>query len=891
MFDRIGRLVVRVPLAFIAIWIAVAAVCLTLAPPLSRVGSADETSFLPADVESVQARHVAERAFPEDAAAALGTLVFFREGGLTAEDAAYRDAFAAWLTDPATPAAVRDHVLGVTTVATDPVRAVEMRSDDGTIELASVRLDVVSFQQGANEAVAGIREHAAATAPAGLSVSVTGSAGIGADYVRSIVEGTDRTTVVTIVLVVLILLAIYRAPLAALVPLLTIGAAFLVSRGLLGWAAESGVKVSTLIESFVVVLVFGVGTDYTIFLISRYREELARTPDGGRSDASRAIAAERTVGRIGAVIAASAATVIVGLVSLAVARFGLVQTIGPAMAVSVAVTLAAGLTLAPAFLVVFGSALFWPRHPTPAGAEASTSAWDRLAASIVRRPVLIAVAVIAILAIPVLVLPAPTSSFDMLAELPTTSDARVGFERVAAHMDRGRLMPIVSYLDAPDTDLTTPAGLAAIARTTEALAATDGIASVRSLVDPTGQGIAEELHPSTRLVAIATAVAPLALPGAIDVALADPASLSKLATAGEWLDALGTGHPWVAADPSWASATGARARLTAALATAMTPGAPEGTVASAKAAAATSAGDLATALAAAAARLKADPDQDWFLASAMTGEAGAQVERLLAAFVGSEGHVARVSAVASDDPYSTAASETVGRARASLAALAPTPGVRELVGGASAEFADIHTTMDADFPVVAGLTIAGILLVLMLLLRSLVAPLYLVATVLLSYVTTMHLSGFVFEKILGQAGTNTYLPLIVFVLLVALGSDYNIFVTSRIREESATGDLRAGIRRASARTGMVVTSAGIILAGTFGSLMSAPLLILFQIGFAVALGVLIDTLIVRSILVPALAASFGEWSWWPSRRHGTATPPATDRSAPGTGSPQARPIG
>jgi RND superfamily putative drug exporter len=148
-----------------------------------------------------------------------------------------------------------------------------------------------------------------------------------------------------------------------------------------------------------------------------------------------------------------------------------------------------------------------------------------------------------------------------------------------------------------------------------------------------------------------------------------------------------------------------------------------------------------------------------------------------------------------------------------------------------------------------------------------------VATVLLSYVTTIHLSGAFFERVLGQPGMNTYLPLIVFVLLVALGSDYNIFVTSRIREESATGDLRAGIRRASARTGTVVTSAGVILAGTFGSLMSAPLMILFQIGFAVALGVLIDTLIVRSILVPALAATFGEWSWWPARRRAEA--PAT----------------
>ncbi len=558
MFDRIGRAVVRAPLVVIAAWIVIAAICVLLAPALSRVGSADETSFLPADVESVEARAIGVAAFPKDAAAATATLAFFREGGLTADDAAYRDAFAAWLTDPATPAAVRDHVIGVTTVATDPLRAPEMRSADGTTELASVRLDVVSFQQGANGAVSGIRDHAAATAPAGLAVHVTGSAGIGADYVASIVEGTDRTTVVTVLLVILILLAIYRAPLAALVPLLTIGAAYLVSRGLLGWVAEAGVKVSTLIESFVVVLVFGVGTDYTIFLISRYREELARTPDGGRSAASRAVAAERTVARIGAVIAASAATVIVGLVSLAVARFGLVQTIGPAMALAIAVTLAAGLTLAPALLVVFGPALFWPRHPKPIGEEAGVSAWDRLAGGIVRRPFLVAAVVIAALAIPALAIRAPTTSFDMLAELPTSSDARVGFERVAEHMDRGRLMPIVTYLDAPGGDLTSPGGLAAIAKATEAIAATEGVASVRSLAAPTGEGISEDLHPSAQLRTIAGQVGLLARPGAIDILLAQPDAVAALASGGAWLDALGAGHPFVAADPSWAKAAEAR---------------------------------------------------------------------------------------------------------------------------------------------------------------------------------------------------------------------------------------------------------------------------------------------------------------------------------------------
>lgn len=889
MFEWVGRLIVRAPLIVIGFWIAAAVACVVLAPPLSVVGSADETSFLPAEVESVQAREVAAQAFPGDAAPAIATLVLFRAGGLTAEDAAFLDSFAAWLTDPATPAAVRDHVLGVTTTSSDPVRAAEMRSADGTTELASVRLDVVSFQQGANAAVDGIRDRAAATAPAGLEVRVTGSAGIGRDYMASILEGTDRTTVVTVALVVLILLAIYRAPLAALVPLLTIGMAFLISRGLLGWVADAGVKVSTLIESFVVVLVFGVGTDYTIFLISRYREELARTPDGGRSPASRAIAAERTVGRIGAVIAASGSTVIVGLVALAVARFGLVQTIGPAMALAIAVTVFAGLTLAPAFLVVFGTKLFWPRHPRPINEGVGDSAWDRLAAAVVRRPVLVAAAVIALLAIPVILIPAPTTNFDMLAELPAASDARIGFERVAEHMDRGRLMPITTYVDAPGLDLGSPAGLAAIARTTEALTATQGIANVRSLVAPTGDGISADLHPSTQLTTIADGAGRLALPGAIDQALADPASLTSLTTAATWLDALAAGHPWVGADPAWAAATDARTRLTAAVTSLMLPGASDANIAAAKTAAAAAARDFAANLTAVADRLKANPDQDWFLAKGLGGDTGAKVDLLLSAFVGSGGHVARISSIAADDPYSSAASKTVERARASIAALAPVAGISHLVGGASAEFADIHTTMEADFPVVAGLTVGGTFVVLMLLLRSIVAPIYLVATVLLSYAATMHLSGYAFEEIFGQAGTNTYLSLIVFVLLVALGSDYNIFVTSRIREESATGDLRAGIRRASARTGMVVTSAGLILAGTFGSLVTAPLTILFQVGFAVALGVLIDTMIVRSILVPALTASFGEWSWWPSHRRQASPPPAADRPKPDSGAPQARP--
>ena len=161
----------------------------------------------------------------------------------------------------------------------------------------------------------------------------------------------------------------------------------------------------------------------------------------------------------------------------------------------------------------------------------------------------------------------------------------------------------------------------------------------------------------------------------------------------------------------------------------------------------------------------------------------------------------------------------------------------------------------------------------MLLLRAVVAPLYLVATVLVSYGSTIGLSAFVFQEVLGHSGVSPYLPLIVFVLLVALGSDYNIFLMHRIREEAETLGMKDAVRIASGHTGAVITSAGLILAGTFGSMAVAPLTMMVQVGVAVAIGVLIDTFLVRSILVPAITTIAGDWAWWPSGfRSGGAVP-------------------
>ena len=203
------------------------------------------------------------------------------------------------------------------------------------------------------------------------------------------------------------------------------------------------------------------------------------------------------------------------------------------------------------------------------------------------------------------------------------------------------------------------------------------------------------------------------------------------------------------------------------------------------------------------------------------------------------------------------------------------------IGGPTAQFADVQDTLAADFQKVGLITVFGILLVLIVLLRAIVAPLYLVATVLISYGSTLGISAFLFQEVLGQPGISPYLPLMVFVLLVALGSDYNIFLMHRVREEAETRPMRDAVRIASGHTGSVITSAGLILAGTFGSMATASLMILFQVGVAVAIGVLIDTFLVRSILVPAITTLVGDWAWWPSGRRSRAVVTAAAPRRPG----------
>jgi len=869
MFERFGHLVIRLRFALLVAWIAAAAAAYLLAPSLEDVGTADETSFLPRDVESMQARDLLATAFPADASSGTATLVASRLGGLSEADRAYLGSLGDWILGPSAPSAVHDVVAGVQSADRRPELASLFRSADGVVELAQVQLSVAPFQRSANDAVDAIRERIDGTLPAGLRVDVTGPAGLGRDYLAAVAEGTDRTTLVTLVLVIVILLLIYRSPVTALVPLVTIGVAFLVSRGILGVLAQAGWKIPSLVDSMLVVLVFGVGTDYTIFLISRFREELAR------GDWRQAGAA--TVGRIGAVITASAATVVVGLGSMAVARFGLVSWIGPALAVTIVVTLVVGLTLSPALLGIAGDRIFWPRRVRFAGGAAASRAdgvWGRVAGWITARPGWVAAAVLIALALPMAGVQGLRSSFDVIAELPRDAEARQGYDMVAAHLDRGQLLPITVLFElTPGIDPAAPAGLALVERTATRLAATEGVGTVRSLVTPTGDGaVPAGMRPSERLAEIAAGfeLAPGADLRAAIAQLVGAETNGRLGATADYLDAVALAFPDVAETAGWrravADLAAVRAAATAIAAAPSTP--PSGALG-----ALTVAGPrLASGLDALAATFRGRPD-DLFLPVSLPGVGGESARAALGTYVSADASTVRLYVVTSEEPYSAASFETVGRLRDALAT--PEAGVsRAVMGGAIAEFADVSDTINGDFSRVSVITLAGILLVLALLLRSVVAPIYLVLTVLLSYGTSMGLASWIFQGLLGQPGVNYFIPLMVFVLLVALGSDYNIFLMSRVREESEGRELREGIRLASARTGAVITSAGVILAGTFAALTMSPLLVLVQVGVIVSLGVLIDTFIVRSLLVPAIAALLGDLSWWPLGRRGHGPSPA-----------------
>jgi RND superfamily putative drug exporter len=980
MFSKIGGFVVKHRLWIILVWIAVAVLMYLFAPSLSEVGTMSEAQFLPKDSESLRARELIEEYFPESAAGSTVSLVFYNAGGLSDEDMVYARQVKGWLGSGDTGFKVES----VTSIFDNPQLASRLVSPDGTTMLLNAGLEQAAFESGSIDITTAIRDYLQ-TAPEGLDIYVSGQVGVYSDLFEALSKSIDLTTIITVILVVVLLIIIYRSPVAVLVPLLTIGIAFLVSRGVLGLIGQAGVSIWSQLDVFLIVLVFGIGTDYCLFLVSRFREELALRRN-------RTEAMKSTIGKIGAVISASAFAVIVGLAGMVIARYQMIQTMGPVLGVAILITLLAALTLAPALASVFGRKLFWPRHEDLGNGKVKklSGFWERIAGFSTGKPLIVIIVLLVVLLVPYIALPGLNRSFNQLSELPADAESVAGFRVLEEHYDIGEMEPLTAIVIAPDRkNLTEPDALAAFARIGDDLRALNGVVKVQSVVQPEGTGqIPEGLTVSGQLLAVGEGIVssfsgadldpPMLFSDEVDAAftqvygyldeleqefewirdeesyralLADmaairqtideikagalvenqigtlssqieqigqaltgpgaeitPESMQSVMLFSAYLDELAAYYPSVKSEPSYQSAYTAIGGIQSALEQIATL--PPEQVPSVMAAlpdyiqnVSSSLGELAKTFHGRDAYLfsevlaQASPDAsplaalevlfDSFNSNLQMLSAGfekngnpaffapslaassPELKNLIDLFLSQNGQAARLYIVLDAYPQSDTAMAIVTDVRETVkTSLDGTylDGAEVVIGGTSAELTDVRQVLDTDFNHVLVLVLIAVFLVLVLLLRSLVAPLYLLLTVLLSYGSTLGIITWIFQDMLGHDGISFMIPIIVFVLLVALGSDYNMFLMSRVKEESATRVTREGARLAAIATGGVITACGIILAGTFGVLVVTPIRTMIQIGAAVAIGVFLDTFLVRALLVPAVASLLGRWNWWPSRR-------------------------
>ncbi len=265
----------------------------------------------------------------------------------------------------------------------------------------------------------------------------------------------------------------------------------------------------------------------------------------------------------------------------------------------------------------------------------------------------------------------------------------------------------------------------------------------------------------------------------------------------------------------------------------------------------------------------ATPPSGGFALSASLVEAFPQIKKQLSLLVSDRGTATRLFITLDRPGYETQSLQTTREikdvARLSLSRTA-LDDASVYLSGTSALLADVDDVSQKDFLKIVVAVIVAIFLIFVLLLRSLAAPVYLVLTVLLSFLCTLGLTVLVFQGLLGEEGIVFWVIPLLFVMLVALGADYNIFLMSRIREEAEGKETRTAVARGLSLTGGVITSAGLILAGTFAALIAAPLTGLVQAGFATTVGILLDTFVVRSLLVPSIAVLIGRGNWWPSAR-------------------------
>lgn len=694
MFASLGRYVARHPWHVIVAWIVLAVAVIATAPALTS--TTDEAEFLPEHYESIQAAELQAEAFP-DRTETAAIMVFDREDGapLTDEDSANVERITGELGELGLPQ------LGAFT-ASPP-------SENRLVQTATISLaqNADPFGEELMDSVRDLREDAEPLVDGtGLRMGVTGAAAQSLDSTEAASNAEAIVGAATVVLILGLLLIIFRSPIIAFMPIVVVGIISFVATGLIAFANEAfDLQADSSIQVILIVVLYGIGTDYILFFLFRYREALRQGLDSKTAVA-------HSIERAGEAIASAGGAVIVAFMALILSTLSIFRSIGPALAIAVAVTVLASLTLVPAIVSLLGTRVFWPSKAWQK--EPKAARFGAVGDSLGRHPVRFAVVSGLVLAALAVFAFGFRPTFDLSdTGVPSTAESSVALETLQKGLPPGSTDPTAVFLRSTDGNPIDAADQAAFGT---ALGEATGVAQV-----------------------------------------ADPV-------------------------PNADSTTVVYSVI-----------------------------------------LDADPTSD----QSMDNVAG---------------------------PIRDTAHDS-----------AP-DGTEALVGGTTSVFVDLQDAMNRDYSVVFPVAALIIMVILAVLLRSLVAPWYLMASVGLGFGATLGATVLLFQTIQGDDGLIFMLPIYIYLFVVALGTDYNILMVARLREEARNGlEPRDAAAMAVRHAGPTVAAAGVILAGTFASLMLGGNALLVSMGFAISFGIAVAAFIMAMFFTPALTALIGHAAWWPGR--------------------------
>ena len=934
--DTFRAVLGRRPAWVVLVWLILALGVGLTAPNLTRLAAEGQSKLLGNEAESRRAAELVRRAWPDQSYESTAVLAVYRPSGLTEADNRFAADLAQRFEAPGHP----PNILRVLGPASRPEIATRLKSPDGTVSLVVVPLDSSHVAPTSHTTVAWL-ERVAADAlrqdgdARGLDLRWTGDAVIGRDYMAQVQISLDRVAMATVVLLLIVLLLVYRSLLLALVPLVTIAISLVIARGVLAWLNLVGWQISSLVELFLVAILFGTGTDFCLFLSWRFAEHFnPRNPVG---------VMKLTLSRSFMPLVTSAGTIIIGLLLMGTTKFKLFSTTGPSVALGLSISLLATLTLTPALLVLL--ARYRPRSfhgfVTP-----SSNFWDRLGRRAMARP-LRSWCLTLLVMIPLTILGLQTRFvMDLLSELPRSAASGETLRLVTSKFEPGMMAPLTVVLES-DTDLRRSEGLALIDDVSRLLSHQRRLAEVRSATQPLGstkpldrarlasrlgevnrgfdqlsqgarllnKGLTEgaaklraalwlEQRTGLNLTGVATrsssgttraadpnaqqtAPTPPGLAPAKEAANAVSAGLKSASAAMSmsqggpqiWdlaglrgaLDLMAAGRPdrpssvpRGSTDPSVRRAANAPPPTVQAKPAQPAAEKPGETMLSELTRAAAGAGQIAQGAEQAHREVTSILDDpvgrralDHLLITQQTVHDNPDLLQSFAAYITPDGRCARIDVTLEDRVFSNGAMNQVETLRRRLSDyLGEYEGVHVTasIAGANAESADVRLLTHGDQVQSWFIVPLGVFLVLLVALRDPWACFNLVATMVLTYAFALGATHLLFVTALGAPGLDWKVPYFLFVLLVAVGVDYNVFLMTRLHEESARHGFRGGIVRAIGQTGGLISSAAAITACSFASFLFSPLSSLRQLGFALVIGITVDALLVRPLLVPC-----GHW--------------------------------